>query len=235
MEPVHIICEKENVAPIVLMPGDPLRAKYIAEKYLTDAKLINTVRNMFGYTGYYNGIKVTVMASGMGCPSMGIYAYELIHFYDVRRIIRIGSAGSNSKDVKIRDLVVATSAKSLSTFALAWNNDTSLTKYATESLIDKFRSLNVNNMHFGPIITSDTFDVYAPIDHVLDKLNLHDSLATEMETFALYHLGNLYNVEVASILTIVDSKYETDVIVSSEERQTSLDDMIKCALEVLIK
>ena len=235
MEPVHIVTNKDNIAPIVLMPGDPLRAKYIAEKYLTDAKLINTVRNMFGYTGFYKNTRITVMASGMGMPSMGIYAYELIHFYGVKRIIRIGSAGSNNMDVKVRDLVVATSARTLSTFGIAWNNDESDTKYATTSLIDKFKSVAGNNVHFGPIITSDTFDVYTGIDHVLKRLSFEDALATEMETFALYHIGAVEGVEVASILTVVDSRYEKDVIVTSEERQSSLDEMIELALEVLIK
>lgn len=235
MEPVHIVTERENIAPIVLMPGDPLRAKYIAEKYLTEAKLINTIRNMFGFTGFYKGIRVTVMASGMGCPSMGIYAYELIKFYGVKKIIRIGSCGSNSKDVKIKDLVVATSAKSISTFATSWSNDESEVKHATDSLIETFKSMSGPHVHFGPIITSDTFDVYTGLDNILNRLDDKESLATEMETFALYHLGNLYNIDVATILTVVDSKFESDGIVSAEDRQTSLDDMIKLALEVLIK
>ena len=235
MEPIHIVTEKENVSPLVLMPGDPLRAKYIKEKFLSDAHLINTVRNMFGYTGYYKGVKVTVMASGMGIPSMGIYAYELAEFYGAKKIIRIGSAGSLSEYVKIKDLVVATEAKSLSTFGIACSNDSEDTKYASKSLIDSFKSLAGSNTHFGPILTSDTFDVYTGIDHVLARLNFRNPLAVEMETFALYHIGKIKNIEVASILTVVDSKFEPDNIVSVEDRERSLDDMIKLALEVLIK
>lgn len=234
MEPVHIITEKENISPLVLMPGDPLRAKYIKEKFLTDAHLINTVRNMFGYTGYYKGVRVTVMASGMGIPSMGIYAYELAEFYGVKKIIRIGSAGSLSKNVKIKDLVVATEAKSISTFGVAFSNSSEDTKYPSKDLIDKFKILASDNVHFGPILTSDTFDVYCGIDHVLARLSFKNPLAVEMETFALYHIGKVKNIETASILTVVDSKYEPNNIVSSIERERSLDDMIKLALEVLI-
>lgn len=235
MEPVHIITERENISPLVLMPGDPLRAKYIAEKFLTDAVLINTVRNMLGYTGYYNGVRVTVIASGMGIPSMGIYAYELAEFYGVKKIIRVGSAGALSKEVKIKDLVVATETKSLSTFGIAFSNDNENTKYASSDLIDKLKSLAKDNVHFGPIITSDTFDVYCGIDHVLARLNFKNPLAVEMETFALYHIGKIKNVDVATILTVVDSKFEPDNTVSSLERERSLDDMINLALEVLIK
>ena len=235
MEPVHIITEKENISPLVLMPGDPLRAKYIAEKFLTDAVLINTVRNMLGYTGYYKGVRVTVIASGMGIPSMGIYAYELAEFYGVKKIIRVGSAGALSKEVKIKDLVVATETKSLSTFGIAFSNDNENTKYASSDLIDKLKSLAKDNVHFGPIITSDTFDVYCGIDHVLARLNFKNPLAVEMETFALYHIGKIKNVDVATILTVVDSKFEPDNTVSSLERERSLDDMINLALEVLIK
>ena len=235
MEPIHIITDKNNISPLVLMPGDPLRDKYISEKFLEGACLINTVRNMFGYTGYYKGIRVTVMASGMGIPSMGIYAYELVNFYDVKKIIRIGSAGSLSKSVKIKDLVVATEAKSFSTFGVSFSNDAEDTKYASPSLIDRFREIAKDNVHFGPILTSDTFDVYSGIDHILARLNFRNPLAVEMETFALYHIGKIKGIDVASILTVVDSKFEPDNTVSSIERERSLDEMIKLSLEVLIK
>jgi len=237
MEPIHIVTDKENISELVLMPGDPLRAKYIATNFLEDAVLINDVRNMLGYTGFYKGSRVTVIGSGMGIPSMGIYAYELAHFYGAKRIIRIGSAGTLNDAVHIKDLVVATEAKSVSTFALSFSNDKTDTKYATGSLIDKFKS-EVNNsphIHFGPILTSDTFDVYAPIDHVLENLSFKNPLAVEMETFGLYHIGEICGIEVASIVTVVDSKYEPNVIVSIEERETNLNEMIKLALEVLIK
>ena len=236
MNPVHIVTEKENISSLVLMPGDPLRAKYIAENFLEDAHLVNDVRNMLGYTGFYKGVRITVIGSGMGIPSMGIYSYELAHFYDVKKIIRIGSAGALNENVKIRDLVVATEAKSLSTFAYAFSKDSNDTKYASTKLIDTFKNISKGDehVHFGTIVTSDVFDVYTGIDHVLAKLSLSSPLACEMETFALYHIGEIKNIDVASILTVVDSKFEPDVVVSIEERETSLNDMIKLALEVLI-
>lgn len=236
MKPVHIVTDKENISPIVLMPGDPLRAKYIAENFLSDAKLINTVRNMLGYTGTYKGKRVTVIGSGMGMPSMSIYAYELIHFYDVKKIIRIGSAGSLNQNVKIRDIVVATEAKTLSTFAFSHYKIDKDTESASTKLIEDIKaSINNERVHFGPILTSDVFDVYTGIDHVLNRLGFTNPLAGEMESFALYLIGKMENIDVASLLTIVDSKYEPGVNLTSEERETSLNEMINLALEALIK
>ena len=121
LKPVHIVTDKENIAPIVLLPGDPLRAKYIAEKFLEDYELVNIVRNMFAFTGYYRGKKVTVMGSGMGVASVGIYSYELYRFYDVEKIIRIGSAGSMNREARILDVVMSTGAYSNSTFEISLN------------------------------------------------------------------------------------------------------------------
>ncbi len=236
MKPVHIVTEKENISPLVLMPGDPLRAKYIAEKFLSDAKLINTVRNMFGYTGTYKGVRITVMGSGMGMPSMSIYAYELIHFYGVKEIIRIGSAGSFNPSVKIRDIVVATEARTISTFAFSHYKIDKNIEYASTALVDDIKSsISNERVHFGPILTGDVFDVYTGVDHVLNRLNFTTVLAGEMETFALFLIGKMEGIETASMLTIVDSKYEPNTELSSEERETSLDEMIKIALEALIK
>ena len=109
----HIESKKDEIAPLVIMPGDPLRAKYIAEKYLDNPKLVNKIRNMFAYTGYYKNTKVTIFASGMGVPSIGIYAYELFNFYDVQKIIRVGSCGSSKKGIKIKDTILATSSSSI--------------------------------------------------------------------------------------------------------------------------
>lgn len=236
MEPIHIVTDKKNVGDLVLMPGDPLRAKYIAENFLEDAVLINEVRNMLGYTGTYKGHTITVMSSGMGIPSIGIYAYELAHFYGVKKIIRIGSAGSLDSNVHIRDIVVAEQASSLSTFALAFSGDDAHTKYASPSLIQNIKSVPTSALvHFGPILTSDTFDPYCGgIDRVLDKIGLSNPLASEMEAFGLYHIGDITGIEVATMLTIVDSKFENTNL-TSEERQTSLNDMIKLALEAIIK
>ena len=236
MKPVHIVTDKENISPLVLMPGDPLRAKYIAENFLSDAKLINTVRNMFGYTGMYNGQRITVIGSGMGMPSMSIYAYELIHFYDVKKIIRIGSAGSLDPNVKIRDIVVATEARTLSTFAYSHYKLDKNVEFASQNLIDDIKSsINGERVHFGPILTSDVFDVYTGVDHVLGRLNFTNPLAGEMEAFALYLIGKMENVDTACMLTVVDSKYESHTQLTNEEREKSLNEMIKIALEALIK
>ena len=124
-EPIHIKTDKkEDIAELVIMPGDPLRAKYIAENFLENARLVTSVRNMFGFTGTYKGVKVTVMGSGMGMPSMGIYSFELFHFYNVKRIIRIGTCGVVSPDVKIGELILADKAYSESTYAYAFNEYT---------------------------------------------------------------------------------------------------------------
>lgn len=236
MEPIHIVTEKNNISDLVLMPGDPLRAKYIAENFLTDAVLINDVRNMLGYTGFYKGKRITVIGSGMGIPSMGIYSYELAKFYDVKKIIRVGSAGSLNENVHIRDLVVATSAKSLSTFAVSFSGDVRDEKYASNYLIDNIKSIKTDaTVHYGKIVTSDIFDVYSNIDTTLKLLKVSDPLAVEMETFGLYYIGEITGMDTASILTVVDSKYEVGANLSSEEREKSLNSMIIIALEALIK
>lgn len=221
------------------MPGDPLRAKYIAENFLDNPRCVNEVRNMLGFTGEYKGQNITVMASGMGCPSMGIYAYELAKFYDVKKIIRIGTAGSLNKNVRVKDLVVANDAKSLSTFALSFSGDTSDIQYANKDLVNSIREAakekNVDNIHFGHILTSDIFDVYSDITPTLARLGFPDPEAVEMETFALYHIAKITNMEAASIVTVVDSKYQPDVEITPEERQTNLNDMIRLSLEAIIK
>ncbi len=236
MNPVHIVTEKENISPLVLMPGDPLRAKYIAENFLEDAKLVNKVRNMLGYTGVYKGKKITVIASGMGCPSMGIYSYELAKFYDVKKIIRIGTAGSLNPEIKVKDLVVATTATSLSTFALSFSQDKNTTQEGSTKLINNIKKVsnNIENIKYGHILTSDIFDVYSDITPTLDLLNYHEPKAVEMETFALYHIAKITNIEAASIVTVVDSKYDKDTIITAEERETNLNEMIKIALDAII-
>ena len=237
MEPIHIISNKEDISEICLMPGDPLRAKFIAETYLEDYKLINEVRNMLGYTGTYKGKRVTVMASGMGCPSMGIYAYELAKFYGVKKIIRIGTSGSLNENIKIGDIVVGNDATSLDSFAYAFSKDDNKTQYADKSLLDDIKNSvgSRTNVKFGRILTSDIFDVYSDITPTLERLNFYDPDAVEMEAFALYHVGKITNIKTATMVTVVDSKYQKDVIITPEERQTNLRDMIELALEAIIK
>lgn len=238
MEPVHIVTDKENISELVLMPGDPLRAKYIATKFLEDAVLVNDVRNMLGYTGTYKGHRITVIGSGMGIPSMGIYSYELAKFYGVKKIIRIGSAGTLDENVHVRDIVVANSAKSLSTFAISFGGDSSKVMHASPSLLENLKSCTDSvgsEVHFGDILTSDIFDVYSDISRTLDLVDFKNPSAVEMEAFGLYYIGKITGMEVAAIMTIVDSKFTPDVVLTSEERETSLNDMIILALEAIIK
>lgn len=229
----HIESSKDDIANVVLMPGDPLRAKYIAEHFLTDYKLVNSVRNMFAYTGYYKGNKVTVFSSGMGIPSIGIYAYELFKFYDVEKIIRIGTSGTIHKDVKLLDVILATSAYSVSTFPLLFDGDTDK-EYESSSelnnlIIEKGKELGVN-IKAGKIITSDVFDPYVDGEKFMSNFPNEEFLASEMEAFCLFYLAKKLNRQATSLLTVVDSKYDKRSL-TSEEREQSLNDMISLALE----
>lgn len=232
----HIESRKEDIADIVLMPGDPLRAKYIAEKFLDDYKLVNTVRNIYGYTGYYKGVKITVFASGMGIPSIGIYAYELYKFYDVKTIIRIGTCGTIHPNVKLLDVVLATSAFSFSTFPLLFDGDLEKEYSSSDELNKKIteKALEMGiNVKSGKIITSDVFDPYVDQEKFISNFPKEEFLASEMEAFCLFYLAHKLNKEAACILTVVDSKYDKRSL-SSEDRQTSLNEMIKLAIEASI-
>lgn len=239
MEPLHLVTDKENIAPIVLFPGDPLRAKYIAVKFLSDYKLVNTVRNMYAFTGYYKGKRITVMGHGMGCPSVGIYAYELYHFYDVQKIIRIGSSGAFSPRIKKLDVCLSTGSYSESSFAYHWSKTRE--KYFKSSdklnndIIETAKNLNME-IKMGPTLTTDTFDPYMPIDHIIEACPIKDDLvAIEMEGFALMHIAACEKKEATMLVTVVDSQFEPNVDVTPEMRETSLDKMIVLALESIIK
>jgi len=231
---IHIEANKEDVADVVLMPGDPLRAKYIAETFLTDIKLINNVRNMLGYTGYYKNKRVTVMGSGMGIPSVGIYSYELFNDYDVKKIIRIGSGGSLNENIKLKDIVLAKNSYSPSSFAYVWSKETKNVLNSSENLnnliIKKAKELNIN-IHYGTIMTADVFTVYADVNHIFKKLPKHiNLLANEMEAFGLFHVANISGKEAACLMTIVDSEFE-DGMLTQEEKEKNLNEMIILALE----
>lgn len=239
MEPVHIVTEKGNIAPIVLLPGDPLRAKYIAENFLENAVLVNTIRNMFAYTGTYKGVRVTVCGSGMGIPSVGIYAYELYHFYDVEKIIRIGTSGTLSPTVNVGDIILSAGCYSISTFAFTWSKSKERfipsTELLNNTISNTAKEINIP-IKYGKTFTSDVFDVYTNIDHVFGGCEFKDELLTcEMEGFGLMHIAKVENKQAALLMTVVDSKFTPDVIVSPEDRQTKLNDMIKLALESIIK
>lgn len=238
MEPVHIVTEKENIAPLVLFPGDPLRAKYIAEKFLTNVRLVNKVRNMYAFTGFYKGKRISIVGSGMGCPSASIYAYELFKFYDVKKIIRIGSAGANKENVHILDTVLSTGAYSESSIAYQWGGYTDKfiksNKEMNEIIKKTANELSID-IHVGPTLTSDVFDVYAPIGHIIEACPIKDELlATEMEGFGIFHVARLCERQASMLITIVDSKFDSTVV-SPETREKHLDNMIILALESIIK
>ena len=233
----HIESSLEDIAEVVLMPGDPLRAKYIAEEFLTDYKLVNTVRNMFGYTGYYKGKRVTVFASGMGVPSIGIYSYELYKFYHVEKIIRIGTSGSFHKDVKLLDVVLSTGAYCKSYFdQLLDNHDINYVE-ASHTLNDKIKKV-AEDAHIplkvGKTITSDVFDLYADNEEVF-RTNFpgDDYLSVEMEAFGLFYIAKKLGREASCLMTVVDSFYDKRSL-SSEERERSLNQMIELALDTAV-
>ena len=235
----HNEAKKEDIADIVLMPGDPLRAKYIAENFLENSKLVNTVRNMYGYTGFYKGRKITVFASGMGMPSMGIYAYELYKFYDVKSIIRLGSCGAYSESLNIFDTILVENSYTEGNFAYALEGkechlvegDSLLTNNLELTAKEK----NINLIK-GNVLCSEVFDYYVKnLDELISRfpkeLNI---IGAEMESFALFYTAKYLNKKAACLLTVVASHYKKQEI-SAEERETSLNTMIEIALETAIK
>lgn len=231
----HNEAKKEDIANIVIMPGDPLRCKYIAENFLDDYKLVNTVRNIYAYTGYYKSKRVTIMASGMGMPSMGIYSYELYKFYDVDTIIRIGSCGTFSKDIKVFDTILVDKSYTEGNFSLAMNNENCHTIDGTKEIFNKIDEVaNLNNIPLvkGNILCNEYFDPYMEdIQKLFDRLPKDlNILGSEMESFALFYTAHVLKKNAACLLTVVDSVFENKSI-SADERQTSLNKMITLALE----
>ena len=229
---LHIMAEEGAIAETVLLPGDPLRAKFIAENYLENAKCYNEVRGMYGYTGTYKGKRVSVQGTGMGLPSHSIYVNELIRFYGVKRLIRIGSAGSMNEDVNVRDIVLAQSASTNSginrrrfhgmDYAPTANFDLLLEAYN----IAKSKGANVK---VGNILSSDLF--YDDTDVSIKLWAAYGCLAVEMESAELYTLAAKYGVEALSILTISDHIFKGEET-TPEERQDSFTEMMEIALEL---
>lgn len=231
----HIEVNDKNLfAKTVLMPGDPLRAEYIANTYLTDVVKINNIRNMFGFTGYYKGKKVTVMGSGMGMPSIGIYSYELYDVYGVENIIRIGSCGSYSKDANVYDVIIVKDAYSESSFAsVAFGYPENIQK-GSEELVAK---LNESAKELGyPVLnerihSSDVF--YRGKGDVLkDVRDKFGCVGVEMESFALFSNARYLNKKAACILTVSDS-FITHEVTTALERQNSFNKMMEIALNAI--
>ncbi len=222
-----------EIAKVVLMPGDPLRAKHVAEHYLENPVCFNTVRNMLGYTGTYKGRKISVMGHGMGVPSIGIYATELYTQFDVNAIIRIGSAGGLSDEVKLRDVVIAMGASSNSAYGDAYDMPGHLAPIATYDMlanaVEASKQLKVNAV-VGKVYTSDHFYYPDPAVKINEKLRDLGHLAVEMETAGLYWTAAGCHKKALSILTISDHLF-TGEMLTSEERQESFHDMMEVALE----
>ena len=229
----HIESNKEDIAKVVLMPGDPLRAKYIAETFLKDYKLVNTVRNMFAYTGTYKGHRVTVFASGMGNGSMGIYSYELFKFYDVDTIIRIGSAGAYTDKLNLYDIVLVDGSYSESSYAKVQGNEDRNILYSNKevnSIIEnKANELGIK-INKG-IVDCAFYKETEKFDYLYKK---YGCLAAEMETFSLFHNANVTGKKASAIITISDNLV-THEETTSEERQKNFNEMMQLALESAIE
>ena len=230
MATAHNEAEKGEIARIVLMPGDPLRARHIAQTYLDQPVQFNAVRGMLGYTGEYRGRKVSVMGSGMGMPSIGIYSYELFRFYDVDAIIRVGSAGAYVSELNLFDLVLADSAWSESTYALAQSGESQDLQQPDPQLNEIIRSaahkLQVP-LHEGRIHSSDVF--YHEQDE-LARYRSHGCVCVEMESFALFHNARVCGKQAACLLTISDSLI-SGAQTSAAQRERAFGQMMETALE----
>ena len=222
----HNSAKKGDIAKKVLMPGDPLRAKYIAETYLENPVCFNTVRNMFGYTGTYKGEQISVMGSGMGMPSMGIYSYELYNFYDVEKIIRIGSAGALQDDVSVMDVVIAMSACTDSNYASQYQLPGTFAPTASYELVAKEQGTPVR---VGSVVSSDAF--YGDNPESSKAWRKMGVLCVEMECAALFMNAARAGKEALGILTISDHVFRDEAI-SAEARQTSFNRMMEIALGI---
>lgn len=230
----HNNAKPGDIAKTVFCPGDPLRAKYIAENYLDDAVCFNTVRNMFGYTGKYKGKEVSVMGAGMGMPSIGIYSYELFHEYDVDRVIRIGSAGALADDVNLGDVVIAMGACTDSNYASQYNLPGTFAPIATYELLEKaVNAARANNLsvRVGNVVSTDVF--YNADSTVNERWLGMGCLCVEMEIAALYMNAAYAKKDALGILTISDHIFKEQYM-TPEERQTSFHDMFTIALESML-
>lgn len=235
MSTVHIESKENEIANVVLMPGDPKRSEYIAKNFLDDYKLVNDVRGMTAYTGYYKGKLVTVFPSGMGCPSMGIYSYELFKHYGVENIIRIGSTGGYSEKLKLNDVILVTGSYSESVYGQALDNNydklvesnKELNEIIEKVALDKNIEIVKGNIYCGDAFYEADYDYR---ERSRDK----DVLGIEMETFALFNNARYFGKKATSLLTVSDLFFSSEKL-TSEEREKNLNEMIILALESCLK
>ena len=228
---IHNAAKYGEIAKTVLMPGDPLRVKYIAEKFLENPKMVSDIRNIYCYTGTFNGKEVSVMASGMGAGSMSIYSYELFHFYDVDQIIRVGSAGALSHTLKLRDVVIAQASSTDSGYASHFELPGTIAPCGDFGLIEgavKYGREHGINVRVGPVISGEGF-YYS--DEWFDKWTKMGMLAVEMESAALYLNAAEAGKKAVALCTIADLMYSGEHC-TPQERQESFDDMIRMALSL---
>ena len=232
---VHIESDRKDIADVVLMPGDPLRSEYIAKNYLKNYKLVNKVRGMLAYTGYYKDRLVTIFPSGMGCPSMGIYSYELYKEYGVENIIRIGSCGGYSDKLKLKDVILVNDSYSESDYAREMDGYSEKRISSSESLnhvIESVAKDKNKNLVKGNIYCADAF--YEKDYDYKKRAKDKKVLGIEMETFALFNNARKFNKGCAAMLTVSDLFGDTEKL-SSEEREKGLNEMIELALESCLK
>ena len=229
-----------DIAKTVIMPGDPMRAKYIAENFLTNVKIVSDVRGIACYTGYYKNKEISVMAHGMGMPSMGIYSYELFHFYNVDNIIRIGTCGGLRSDLQMLDIILSTEAYTEGSYALSFDNiPCNLAKGSTElnTIIEQIAKNNNINLIQGTTLCNDCFSPYVPDEEQLFRRipdGINQPIASEMEAFSLFYNAKREGKRAACILTVVDIPSNLEGI-SSKDREKSLNTMITLALESALK
>ena len=231
MSTVHNEAKVGEIAKDVIMAGDPLRAKHIAENILKNAKLVNSVRNMFCYTGEYNGKQISVMGSGMGMPSMAIYAEELFNHYGVQNIIRVGSAGAVNKKLKLLDVIIVNNAYTTSNFAFQLGLGKIKKFSSSRQLFNKAKKIvsQKQNHYVGDVLTTDVF--YSPLDEATYK-SYQNKLAVEMETFGLFAVAKKFGKSAASILTVSDIVGRSEQT-TAKQRENSFMDMVYLALKVL--
>lgn len=229
----HIEASINDIASTVIMPGDPNRVKYIAENFLENIKLVNTVRGELAYTGYYKGKRITIFSSGMGIPSMGIYSYELYKYYNVENIIRVGSAGAYTKDLNIKDILLVENSYSTSSYKVEGVNSNLIpsNNELNNIIVNTSKKLNIN-LKQGNVYSSESF--YELDLNIEELINKYNTKCVEMETYSLFTNSIYFNKKASALLTISDS-FVTKEALSSKEREEGFNKMIELALESSLK